>query len=148
MSAFWNKKEEEKKAADQREAAKKTPVKAEKKTEKAEKKDKKSKPQRKLTAIQAELVNRVLKRPRISEDTMNKQAEGKYVFEVSVAANKTEVAKAITALYGTDVTGVNMLNYKKKAKKFRGYTGQTKAFKKAVVTVKKGQSIELFKEAK
>lgn len=149
MSAFWNKKEEEIKAAEKiKDVAKKAPAKAEEKTKKSDKKDKKSKPQRKLTAIQAELVNRVLKRPRISEDTMNKQAEGKYVFEVSVAANKTEVAKAITALYGTDVTGVNMLNYKKKAKKFRGYTGQTKAFKKAVVTIKKGQSIELFKEAK
>ncbi len=144
MSAFWNKKEEEQKAANQRAAAKKTLVKA----EKTEKKDKKSKPQRKLTAVQAELVNRVMKRPRISEDTMNKQAEGKYVFEVSLSANKSEVSKAITALYGTDVIAVNIINYKKQNKKFRGHSGQTKAFKKAIVTIKKGQSIELFKEAK
>lgn len=142
MSAFWNKKEEEAKKAEEKKPAKKAPAK------KAEKKDKKSKDQRKLTAVQAELVNRVLKRPRISEDTMNKQVEGKYVFEVNVDATKNEVAKAVQAMYGVDVEKVNVMNYKKQNRRFRGFIGQTKAFKKAVVKVKEGQSIELFKEAK
>mgnify|MGYP003975818201 FL=1 len=152
MSAFWNKKEEGKEAIAKKQAANQVQTKVEKealsKDKKSKKKDKKSKPERKLTAVQADLVNRILRRPRISEDTMNKQAEGKYVFEVSSSANKNEVSKAIIALYGVDVEKVNIMNYSKQNKKFRGHTGQTKAFKKAIVSIKKGQSIELFKEAK
>ncbi len=142
MSAFWNQKEEGKNNAEEKKTAKKALIK------KVGKKDVKSKKQLKLTAVQAELVSRTLKRPRVSEDTMNKQAEGKYVFEVALKATKNEVAKAIKALYGVDVEKVNVMNYKKKGTKFRGHIGQTKAFKKAIISIKEGQNIELFKEAK
>lgn len=151
MSAFWNKKEDDssnakdkeiKRVIETKKSTKKSPAKEESKGKKAKKSG------RKLTAVQAELANRTLVRPRISEDTMSKQAEGKYVFEVTGSATKNEVAKAITAVYGVDVVNVNVMNYKKRNKKFRGHAGRTNAFKKAIVSVKKGQNIELFKEAK
>lgn len=152
MSAFWNKKEDDssdakdkeiKRVIETKKSVKKSPAKEGKTKEKKAKKS-----GSKLSAVQAELANRTLVRPRISEDTMNKQAEGKYVFEVTGGATKNEVAKAISAVYGVDVVSVNVMNYKKRSKKFRGHTGRTNAFKKAVVSVKNGQSIELFKEAK
>ena len=105
MSAFWDKltkdKEEAKASSkDTKSAAKKVaPAKSEKKE--AAKKVSKAKPA-KMNKEKAELFNRVLLRPIISENAMNHQMINKYVFEVSKSSTKSEVASAVEAAFGCE----------------------------------------------
>jgi large subunit ribosomal protein L23 len=67
-----------------------------------------------------------------------------YVFMVKSAATKPEVKKAIHALYKVDVVGVNMVNRAGKMKKSgRGIKGRQEGYRKAIVTIKEGQKIDL-----
>ncbi len=72
----------------------------------------------------------------------NKQvADGKYQFHVDAQCNKDEIASLIKKSFGVEVEKVNIINTKSKAKRFKGIEGKTAAFKKAIVTLKKGQAI-------
>lgn len=124
-----------------------------KKTDSKAMKDDKKKPTKKKTKkiseklIQkAELVNNIIITPIISEDAMTKTTIGKYVFKVNPKANKNQVAEAVEVLYGVDVTKVNMMKYKQKSHRFRMTKGKKSGYKKAVVTIKSGQEIQLFSE--
>jgi large subunit ribosomal protein L23 len=143
MSIF-NKKEEKKdeKAVEKKEAvlketkAKKAPAKVEKKTEKKEKKtialeDKKG------------IAYRTLKQPHITEKAAVLSEEGKYVFEVFEKANKVDIAKAVKNVYNVTVEKVRIINIPKKRKRVRKGFAMTGGYKKAIVTVKKGQSIDI-----
>jgi large subunit ribosomal protein L23 len=69
----------------------------------------------------------------------------KYVFIVDKTANKIEIASAVENIYSEQnvkVVAVNTINVKPKAKRRRGRPGKTKAFKKAVVTLEKGDTID------
>ncbi len=69
----------------------------------------------------------------------------KYVFIVDRSANKQEIAKAIEEIYtneGIKVVAVNTINVKPKPRRVRGRAGFTKAFKKAVVTLRPGDSLD------
>ncbi len=94
----------------------------------------------------AELVNNIIIAPIISEDAMAKTAIGKYVFKVNPKANKNQVAEAVEVLYGVDVTKVNIVKYKQKNHRFRMTKGKKSGYKKAIVTIKSGQEIQLFSE--
>ncbi len=94
----------------------------------------------------ADLVNRVIISPVVSEDAMNKTTQGKYVFKIDSKANKNQVAEAIEVLYGVDVVKVNVMKYKQKNHRFRMTKGKKSGYKKAVVTIKSGQEIQLFSE--
>jgi large subunit ribosomal protein L23 len=89
----------------------------------------------------------VLKRPLLSEKSMSKNDEGKYVFEVSTDANKIEIRKAIEERYKVGVTSVRTITIHPKAKMRmtrRGFiVGKTAQRKKAIITVRKGQSIDI-----
>ncbi|MDO8516368.1 MAG: 50S ribosomal protein L23 [bacterium] len=85
----------------------------------------------------------IIQRSLITEKATDLQAYGKYVFVVPSSANKTEIKKAVAKKYKVDVLRVEVINMPPKAKKFRGVRRETKAFKKAVVTVKEGQKINL-----
>ncbi|MCD8316136.1 MAG: 50S ribosomal protein L23, partial [Eggerthellaceae bacterium] len=67
-----------------------------------------------------------------------------YTFEVDKRANKVEIRQAIEAIFNVTVTKVNTLNVKAKPKTLRGHAGHTRTWKKAMVTLKDGDSIELF----
>ena len=72
------------------------------------------------------------------------QAEGNvYTFKVASSANKIEIKKAIEAAYGVKVVNVNTLNTKAKKKRVGRYTGKTKTYKKAFITLADGDKIEL-----
>jgi len=72
----------------------------------------------------------------------NKQlAEGKYHFQVCASCNKSEVASLIKRAFGVEVEGVNILNTPGKTKRFKGTQGTKGVYKKAIVTLKEGQSI-------
>ncbi len=86
--------------------------------------------------------------PRISEKAIALAEAGKYVFDVPIDANKIEVTKAVESTFKVEVTAVNMLIVKGKVKRFRKMLGREKNIKKALVTLKKGQSIAIFEGAK
>jgi large subunit ribosomal protein L23 len=72
------------------------------------------------------------------------QAEGNvYTFKVASSANKIAIKKAIEEAYGVKVVNVNTLNTKAKKKRVGRYTGKTKTYKKAFITLADGDKIEL-----
>lgn len=72
----------------------------------------------------------------------NKQlVDNKYYFHVDDSCNKNEVASLVKKIFQVEVTKVNIINTKAKAKRFKGIEGKSKAYKKAVVTLKEGQTI-------
>lgn len=78
---------------------------------------------------------------------MAKISEGKYVFRVAPKVNKPMIAQAIKNLYKVDTIKVNIINSKSEAKIVRGrYQSKTRASKKAIITLKKGQKISGFEE--
>ncbi|MEG0845265.1 MAG: 50S ribosomal protein L23 [Raoultibacter sp.] len=86
----------------------------------------------------------VIIRPIISEHTYDLINEGCYTFEVAKESNKIEIAQAIEAIFNVKVVKVNTLNVKAKPKRVRVQVGKTRTWKKAMVTLAKGESIELF----
>ena len=86
----------------------------------------------------------VIKKPVITERSMMGLAENKYTFEVAKTSNKVEIRQAVEAIFNVTVTKVNTLNVKSKPKRIRGAAGRTRTWKKAMVTLKEGDSIELF----
>ena len=86
----------------------------------------------------------IIIRPIISEHSYDMMEDNKYTFEVHKDANKIEVAKAIEAIFDVKVTKVNTLTVKPKPKRMRYQEGKTRSWKKAIVTLKEGDTIELF----
>ena len=67
-----------------------------------------------------------------------------YTFEVAKSSNKVEIAQAIEAIFNVKVVKVNTLNVKSKPKRVRYQVGRTRTWKKAMVTLAEGDTIELF----
>lgn len=92
----------------------------------------------------------VLLKPHISEKSMKLAGRGEYTFEVVKEANKIQVKKAVEDKFKVLVLKVAMLNTKgelRQQKRVRK-SYQTKGFKKAIVTVQKGQVIPIFEAPK
>ena len=82
--------------------------------------------------------------PVVTEKTAATAENGKtYTFKVAKSANKTQIAQAIESAFNVKVESVRTLNTKSKAKRVGRYTGKTKTYKKAIVTLRDGNSIEL-----
>ena len=95
--------------------------------------------QRTLAALKAVL------RPIVSEKNTMLNALNKYVFEVAPETNRIEVKKGIEVLYNVRVESVNIIPVKKRSVRYGRTSGWTKARKKAIVTLKKGEKIEVSK---
>ena len=93
-------------------------------------------------------IRRVIVRPVISEKSFQLvQAHNQYTFRVLDGAHKTEIRQAIEDLFDVTVTDVRTVSVQGKPKR-RGYTsGRTREWKKAVVQVRQGDTIELFEGA-
>ncbi len=87
---------------------------------------------------------RVLIKPLVTEKATDLTAKNKYVFTVANSANKIEVAKAINEVYGVKAVSVNIISMKGKAVSRGKVTGQRKDWKKAIVSLKKGDSIKIY----
>ena len=87
----------------------------------------------------------VIRRPIVTERSVEGAQEHKYTFEVAREANKIEIRKAVEEIFGVEVESVHTMNYDGK-KRRQGYTqGRTPAWKKAIVTLKEGsKGIEFF----
>lgn len=90
----------------------------------------------------------IVKRPLITEKSMNVAPMGKYVFEVDINANKIDIADAVHKIFSVDVVKVNTLRVRGKSKRLGRYPeGKTPDWKKAYVTIKPGQRIDIFEGA-
>ena len=89
-------------------------------------------------------MNNIIKKALISEKSFKSAAEGKYTFLVAKSADKEAVAKACENLFGVTVLSANSMNYKGKVKMTKRVKGKRADFKKVVLTLKKGQKIDLF----
>ncbi|MDD3711276.1 MAG: 50S ribosomal protein L23 [Patescibacteria group bacterium] len=90
------------------------------------------------------MAYKVLVKPMITEKATNLNAVNQYVFMVSIDANKIEVAKAIFEVYGVNPISVNIIKNKGKKVNRGKISGKRKDFKKAIVTLKKGESISVY----
>ena len=86
----------------------------------------------------------ILIRPRITERTTDLMADGKYVFIVDKRANKIQIAEAVAEIFNVKVEKVNTVNVKGKTVR-RGRTeGKRSDYKKAIVKLAPGETIEFF----
>ncbi len=90
-----------------------------------------------------ERLYEVIRNPIITEKTTLLASDNKIVFEVSPSANKHEIKTAVEFLFKVKVDAVNTINQNGKLKIFKGKLGKRKNYKKAVVTLSKGQTIDL-----
>jgi large subunit ribosomal protein L23 len=87
----------------------------------------------------------IIRRPIITEQSMEGVENKKYVFEVDREANKFEIKKAVEEIFGVKVAKINTLNYKGKEKRQGVYVGRRPDWKKAVVTLTEdSKPIEFF----
>lgn len=87
----------------------------------------------------------IIKKPVISEQSMEALAERKYTFEVALNANKIEIKKAVEEIFGVDVESVNTMRVVGKVKNMGRTSGKRPDWKKAVVKLKEGsKTIEFF----
>jgi large subunit ribosomal protein L23 len=85
-------------------------------------------------------------KPILSEETMkNMETLNKITVQVSKSSNKVEIKDAFEAIFGVKVKQVNVSNVRAKDKRVGKYSGKTSSYKKAVITLAEGQSLELLK---
>lgn len=82
-------------------------------------------------------------RPVITERATLMREKGKYFFEVVSRANKKEVKDAVEKLFKVKVEDVNVMNIAGKFRRVRGKLGKTPDWKKAIVTLKEGNKIDI-----
>ncbi|XID90832.1 50S ribosomal protein L23 [Paenibacillaceae bacterium WGS1546] len=75
----------------------------------------------------------LIKRPVITERTSEFIEQRKYVFEVDLKANKTEIKQAVEQIFKVKVVGVNTLRMPAKPKRYGRHSGYTSEWKKAIV---------------
>jgi large subunit ribosomal protein L23 len=85
----------------------------------------------------------VLVKPAITEKSTVLSAYNKVVFYVAQEATKPQVKNAVQDIFSVDVESVNIINLKGKVKRFRGRLGRRNNVKKAIVTIKEGQAIDI-----
>ena len=81
--------------------------------------------------------------PHITEKSTNLSEQNKIIFKVPSKANKLNLKKNIEKIFKVNVTKINIINKKSKIKTSRGRKVKVSGFKKAIVTIKKGQNIDL-----
>ena len=81
--------------------------------------------------------------PLITEKTTNLSEQNKIVFKVPAKANKKNLKTNIEKIFKVNVTKINIINKQNRTKLTRGKKVKVSGFKKAIITLKKGQSIDL-----
>jgi len=90
-------------------------------------------------------LSKVIQRPLVTErGTDLREKYNQYLFEVATAANKHEIRRAIEHFFGVKVTDVRTLNMRGKVKRMGKFSGKRADWKKAIVTLAEGDSIDLF----
>lgn len=100
----------------------------------------------KLPLRPANLASKILIKPVITEKATNLQNFNQYVFEVGYKANKIEIKKAIKELYNIEPKEIKIVKVRGKQVRYGKAVGRTSNWKKAIVTLKKGEKIEFIKK--
>lgn len=103
-------------------------------------------PEKTVSPVRSLAVRRlagVLERPHITEKTSRGTREKKYVFVVNPRVNKVDIAHAVTGRYGVEVMSVHLIRTPGKIRRRGRQEGWKPGFKKAIVTLKEGQTIEI-----
>ncbi|MFA6254933.1 MAG: 50S ribosomal protein L23 [Patescibacteria group bacterium] len=90
------------------------------------------------------LAYRVLVKPLITEKASDLGPLNKYIFAINPKMNKVEVKKAIRTIYNVEPIKVNISNLSGKNVRYGRIQGKTKSWKKAIVTLKAGDKIEVY----
>lgn len=85
----------------------------------------------------------ILRKPVITEKSTSLMQENKYTFVVDPRANKVEIKQAVESLFKVKVEKVNTMTVKGRIKRVRNIPGRTPDIKKAIVTLRKGDKIEI-----
>ena len=91
--------------------------------------------------------NEVLLAPVVSEKSYSLQEDRKYTFKVHKDAHRTQVRQAVEELFGVHVENVNILKVQAKPKRRGLSKGMRPGWKKAIVQVRQGETIEIFEGA-
>jgi large subunit ribosomal protein L23 len=86
----------------------------------------------------------VVVRPLITEKATLLAGEHKYAFEVDRRANKEQIREAVEIAFNVHVTKVNTMNVRGKARRMGRRVSYTRSWKKAIVTLQQGESIQIF----
>ena len=89
-------------------------------------------------------MNNIIKKALISEKSFGAAGNDKFTFIVDKNANKDTISAVCEKLFNINVLDINTANYKGKVKMSKKGKGKRSNFKKAIITVKKGQKIDLF----
>jgi large subunit ribosomal protein L23 len=81
--------------------------------------------------------------PMVTEKSTNLSEHNKVVFKVPAGADKVNLKKNIEKIFKVNVTKINIINKQSRTKITRGKKVKVSGFKKAIITLKKGQSIDL-----
>jgi len=92
--------------------------------------------------LKVHLYDRILS-PIITEKSTNISEQNKIVFKVPSKANKKNLKTNVEKIFKVNVTKINIINKKNRIKTTRGKKVKIKGFKKAIITLKKGQNIDL-----
>lgn len=96
-----------------------------------------------MTIISKERMYEVIRAPHITEKSTLISEHNSVAFKVVIDATKPEIKAAVEGLFGVKVKAVNTSVVKGKTKRFRGISGRRSDFKKAMVTLEEGQSIDV-----
>ena len=90
----------------------------------------------------------IIREPHLSEKVVNQKEEGnKVTFKVQPSANKIEIKNAVESIFNVTVEKVSTINLKGKPKRVGYIKGKRSDWKKAIITLKEGDSIEYFEGA-
>ena len=92
--------------------------------------------------VLSDLPYRIIKGPHITEKATDLAGKNQYVFKVSLVANKIEIKKVVEQLYDVDVVSVRIIKVPRKRRVLGRISGWKKGYKKAIVRIKEGQTIE------
>ena len=94
-------------------------------------------------AVNVERMHDIIRSPVITEKSTRGSEHNQVTFRVSSDASKPEIKAAVEGLFGVKVKGVNTIVQQGKLKRFRGRLGKRPDYKKAVVTLEEGHSIDV-----
>ena len=92
--------------------------------------------------LKVHLYDKILS-PIVTEKSTNFSEQNKIVFKVPSKANKKNLKKSIEKIFKVNVTKINIINKRNRIKTTRGKKIKIKGYKKAIITLKKGQNIDL-----
>ena len=98
---------------------------------------------RATTRLTRQQMYDIIRGPVITEKATNLSEHNQVIFRVPLTATKREVKAAVEGLFNVSVTAVNTIRVAGKLKRFRGRLGRRSDYKKAIVTLREGQRIEI-----